>query len=63
MTQIKRGSRWSGGDDKVFVVIGTLPIEQKIWVHYRLEKPVDHMPAEFCCFEESFLVRFRQLPD
>jgi hypothetical protein len=63
MSNIKNGSRWSGGDGRVFVVIGTMIVEGKDWVYYRLEKPVDHMPAEFSCFEESFLSRFRPLPE
>ena len=63
MSQVKMGSRWSGGDGKNFVVIGTMIVEGKNWVYYRLEKPVDHQPNEFSCFEESFLSRFNPLPE
>jgi hypothetical protein len=63
MTHIKMGSRWSGGDGKIFTVIGTMIIEDKNWVYYRAEKPKDHHPSEYSCFEESFLARFRSLPE
>jgi len=63
MSQIKNGSRWTGGDGKVFVVIGTMIVEGKDWVYYRLEKSPEHMPKEFSCYEESFLIRFRLLPE
>lgn len=63
MTQIKNGSRWSGGDEKVFVVIGTMIVEGKDWVYYRLENQKEHLPQEFSCYEESFLIRFRPLPE
>ena len=60
---IKAGSRWTGTEGIVFVVIDTTLIEDKTWVHYRLEKPKDHLPEEFSCFEESFMARFRPLLD
>ncbi len=63
MTEIKIGSRWNSSDSKVFTVIGTMIIEGKTWVYYRSENPKDHTPSEFSCFEESFLTRFRPLPE
>lgn len=63
MAEIKNGSRWSGPDGVVFTVIGTMIIEGKNWVYYRSEKNKDHLPKEFSCFEESFLARFRPLPE
>jgi hypothetical protein len=57
---VKQGSRWSGGDGKNFIVLGTMLIEGKSWVHYRLEKPLEHMPNEFSCYLESFVQRFTQ---
>lgn len=63
MSAITMGSRWSGDNDKTFVVIGIMMIEGKSWVHYRSEKPKDGMPSEFSCYEESFLSRFRRLPE
>lgn len=61
--EIKNGSRWHGSDSTVFVVIGTMLVEGKDWVYYRAEKPKDHMPAEYSCYQESFLSRFRPLPE
>ena len=63
MTQIKNGSRWSGSDGKVFVVISTTTLEDKDWVYYRAEKFQDHMPNEYSCYEESFLARLRPEPE
>lgn len=60
---IKQGTRWSGSNGKVFVVINTMTLEGKEWVYYRAEQPVDHHPAEFSCYEESFLSRFNPLPE
>ena len=60
---IKQGSKWEGSDGKVCVVISTTVIEGKDWVYYRAEKPQDHMPTEFSCYEESFLARFRERPE
>ena len=63
MIQIKNGSKWSGSDGKVFIVIGTMIVEGKSWVYYRSENQKDHMPKEFSCYEESFLSRFTPLPE
>lgn len=63
MAMIKNGSKWSGADGTIMIVLGTMIVEGKDWVYYRLEKPKDHMPNEFSCFRESFLDRFRPLPD
>jgi hypothetical protein len=63
MTTIKRGSVWISSDYKSFVVIGTMLVEGKSWVHYRLSDPKDHSPSEFSCYEESFLARFREQPE
>jgi hypothetical protein len=59
---IKKGSKWTGNEGKIFCVIDTLEIDGKKWVHYRLENS-NTDPKEFSCFEESFLERFRPLPE
>lgn len=61
---IKQGSRWSGNDRTVFVVLHTLEQDGHTWIHYRTEK-VDETgtPKEYSCYQESFLSRFRQLPE
>lgn len=60
---LKVGSRWWGGDKRVFVILSNPEVEGKRWVHYRLERPEDHLPQEFSCYEESFLSRFSELPE
>lgn len=60
---IKQGTRWSGSNGRVFVVIETVNLDGKNWVYYRTDQPVDHLPAEFSCYEESFLSRFTALPE
>jgi hypothetical protein len=59
---VKKNTRWSGGDEKIFRVIDTLEIDGKKWVYYRLENS-DIDPKEFSCYEESFIHRFRQILD
>lgn len=58
---VKVGTRWWGGDNKKFVVIHVIEQEGHTWVHYR----DDHRdePREYSCYLESFLSRFRQLPE
>lgn len=63
MTEIKNGSIWTDGHGNKFVVIGTMVVEGKDWVYYRAEKLRDHHPSEYSCFKESFLARFRPLPE
>lgn len=58
--QIKPGSQWQG-TDKVFVVLHQIEVDGHIWIHYRDAK--GHPPREYSCYQESFLSRFRQLPD
>lgn len=61
--EIQNGSRWSGNDGKVFIVINTINVDGHDWIYYRSEKPVDHLPKEFSCYTESFLSRFTPLPE
>ena len=59
MTEIiKPLTRWSGGD-KVFVVLYVIEVDGHIWVHYRDDKT----NQEYNCYQESFLSRFRPLPE
>jgi len=61
MKPLKEGSRWDGSD-KVFVVISEVKTEDgHEWVHYREDKGVP--PKEYSCYKESFLQRFRPLPE
>lgn len=61
---IKNGSKWSGNDSRVFVVLHTLEQDGHTWVHYRSEKPGENgTPQEYSCYQESFLSRFRPLPE
>ena len=60
---VRDGSKWSGSDGRVFVVINTAVLEEHRWIYYRAEQPVDGHPAEYSCYEESFLSRFTPLPE
>jgi hypothetical protein len=51
---IKKGSKWTGNEGKIFCVIETVEIDGKKWVYYRSEDA----GREFSCFEEGFLARF-----
>ena len=61
--EIVNGSRWWTSKGQTFVVISTALVEDKEWVYYRTEQPVDHLPKEFSCYKESFLSRFSPLPE
>jgi hypothetical protein len=62
---IKEGSIWEGGDKK-FRVISVSEVQGHTWVYYREEpqkwKPMSEL-KEFSCYQESFLQRFRSLPE
>ena len=61
---IKEGSKWSGNDGKVFIVLHTIEQDGHTWVHYRSEKPpIPGTPQEYSCYQESFESRFRPLPE
>jgi len=55
---IKPLTRWHSGD-KVFVVLYVIETDGNTWVHYREEKTAQ----EYNCHQESFLSRFRPLPE
>jgi len=57
----KEGSKWSGSDNKVFHVIHVVDVDGHTWVHYEQDKVNES--REFSCYLESFLQRFRELPD
>lgn len=58
--QVKEGSRWWGGE-KVFVVISVVESQGNTWVYYRNDS--SKTPTEYSCYIESFLSRFRPLPE
>jgi hypothetical protein len=58
---IKKGSYWSAAENKKFVVIDEIVIEGIAWVHYR--DALGDPPKEYSCYRESFLSRFRALPE
>ena len=61
----KDGSRWTGTDGgEVFHVLHTIELEGHTWVHYIKETRKDTGETrEFSCYLESFLQRFRALPE
>ena len=61
----KDGSKWSGTDCKdVFHVLHTIELEGHTWVHYIKEtKKETNEAREYSCYLESFLQRFRPLPE
>jgi Neuraminidase (sialidase) len=63
MTEIKIGSNWQGTGDheKVFTVIHLVESDGHTWVHYRNNDK--NAPAEYSCYVESFLDRFRERPE
>jgi hypothetical protein len=62
---VKVGSKWSS-TDKQFCVISVTEVDGHTWVHYRedlgIRVPVKEC-KEYSCYQESFLLRFRPLPE
>ena len=65
MKTVKEGSLWWGGDQKKFRVLSVVEADGKTWVHYRDElKGFNQTEAnQYSCYIESFLQRFRELPE
>jgi hypothetical protein len=59
--EIKEGSKWSGIGENTFVVIHVIDKDDHTWVHYRNDGSKE--PREYSCYIESFLERFRELPE
>lgn len=59
---IKAGSKWAGTEHDVFCVIHVIELDGHTWVHYRKVKEEDPI-REYSCYQESFLSRFRELPE
>ena len=61
---VKVGSKWTGtGDNNKFHVIHVIEIEGHTWVHYIKENAPEDSNREYSCYLESFLQRFRPLPE
>jgi hypothetical protein len=60
---IREGSRWDGGDGKIFRIIQIIQIEGHTWIHYINDNLPVSENREYSCYLESFLSRFRPLPE
>ena len=60
---IKEGSRWDGGNGKTFRVIQIVEVEGQTWIHYINDRLSENENREYSCYQESFLSRFRPLPE
>lgn len=58
----KEGSKWTGNDGERFHVVSTIELEGHTWVYYVRENAKSE-PKEYSCYVESFLNRFRELPE
>jgi len=61
---VTEGSKWTGvtGNDK-FHVIHVVELDGHTWVHYIKENAPEDTTREYSCYLESFLGRFRALPE
>jgi hypothetical protein len=60
---VKVGSKWVGNGDNIFRVIHVVELDDHIWIHYIKENATEDLNREYSCYEESFLSRFRQIPN
>ena len=63
MTIIKEGSKWDNANGKVFRVIQVVEVEGHTWIHYINDRLPENKNREYSCYQESFLSRFRPLPE
>jgi hypothetical protein len=61
---VTEGSKWTGvtGNDK-FHVIHVVELNGHTWVHYIKENAPEDTTREYSCYLESFLSRFRAIPE
>lgn len=57
----KEGSKWSSSDGDRFHVLHTIELQGNMWIHYIKEDIKE--PREYSCYLESFLQRFREMPE
>lgn len=60
---IKQGSKWGDANGKEFRVIQLVELDGHVWVHYIDEKKSEDSNREYSCYQESFLSRFRSMPE
>jgi hypothetical protein len=60
---VKEGSRWTGNNGDLFHVLSVVELEGHTWVHYIKEKAPEDSNREYSCYIESFLSRFRAIPE
>jgi hypothetical protein len=60
---VKVGSKWVGNENNIFRVIHVIELEDHTWIHYIKDNAPEESTREYSCYEESFLSRFRSLPE
>jgi hypothetical protein len=64
--RVEQGSRWVGNNGDYFRVLDVVDLEGHTWVHYRQDQghfgPIEGL-REYSCYQESFVERFRQVPN
>jgi hypothetical protein len=60
---VKVGSKWSGNEDNIFRVIHVIELDDHTWIHYIKENAPEDTTREYSCYLESFLSRFRAIPE
>jgi hypothetical protein len=58
---VKEGTRWVSNEGNIFHVVHRIELDGKTWIHYEQDNCKEC--REFSCYEESFMLRFRQLPE
>jgi hypothetical protein len=60
---VKVGSKWVGNENNIFRVIHVIELEDHTWIHYIKDNAPEESTREYSCYVESFLSRFRSLPE
>ena len=56
-------TRWVDSHGKEFRVLSRTVLDFNIWIHYIRDDKDYKEINEYSCYEESFLSRFRQIPN
>ena len=56
-------TRWDDSHGKEFRVLSRTVLDGNIWIHYIRDDKDYKEINEYSCYEESFLSRFRQIPN
>jgi len=56
-------TKWVDSNGKEYRVLSRTVLDGNVWIHYIRDAKNQDDIKEYSCYEESFLSRFRQIPN